>query len=117
MNDATKKVLAETWTASLGSQASEHLSAVFCDGEYFAHISGDTMGIEHARTTIAACAPEALRLLADLEWVSSEDAYGQGYGPAECAFCEVKAGGGVAPCGIHKSDCKWLLLMQKAGLR
>ncbi len=50
---------------------------------------------------------EALELLLETEW---EDVAGSNIGP-RCARCHEPKWNG------HKLDCRWLLLMQKAGLR
>ncbi len=54
---------------------------------------------EIARARLVSCAPEMARLLLEAEsW-------------PDCRFCSSYEG------GIHKSDCRWLALMKKAGLR
>lgn len=60
-------------------------------------------GKELLRARIAACAPEALRMLESLEW----DAEGM------CPVCSKT----TDREHTHRDDCPWLALMRKAGLR
>lgn len=58
---------------------------------------------------IAACAPEALRMLRDREWTVSQD------GDVVCSACGVQWGGKEGT--KHAEHCGFDALMRKAGLR
>lgn len=95
------------------ADAAEYGSSTETVGDYnFAH--GGT-----PRARIAACAPEALSLLVEAEWVprypdNSGCAFCSGYEPIEGNHCAAEYSGG--PLG-HEGDCRWLALMKRAGLR
>lgn len=61
------------------------------------------------RFRIAACAPEALRMLMFLERIIGAD--------GESVMCGCVARDEVNHGWFHESDCEWLALMRKAGLR
>lgn len=63
-----------------------------------------------ARASVAASAPEALRLLIEMEH-ASERPPGPNEDFDECYFCAAMT------CEPHRPDCKWLTLMVKVGLR
>lgn len=62
------------------------------------------VGVEaEARMRLAACAPEAFRLLLDPK-ITGEDGLGG------CHWC------GIIPPSAHRTNCAWLALMRKAGV-
>ncbi len=115
MDDATKKVLAETWRVRNAPNCRDE---IYCDTyrgdaptpppEHVGYIFGNEYGpgsiheaSNEVRARIAACAPEALRLLLEME---KHD---------RCSWCLS-----IAPeVDGHSYDCTWLALMKKAGLR
>ncbi len=126
MDDVAKNVLAETWDADgdtislvapddrgAGSMVVEVVGRMYC-------LDGCP---EVARTRLAACAPEALRLLLEAE--ASDNSDGE-YTP-RCPWCENRAFSVDVPGETgrrfvsyhpsHAPGCKWLALMVKAGVR
>ena len=88
MSEEAKRVVAEeTWTAATWDRA-------------FGSDRGHP--IAQAMCRVAACAPEALRLLLDV----------QSFEGGLCLWCRHPS------CGDeHRDDCAWDALMRKAGLR
>lgn len=68
---------------------------------------------EVVRARVAGVAPEALRMLLDLEWAHND---GERYYFAVCHNAEESGHGPEDQVG-HATDCSWLALMKKAGLR
>jgi hypothetical protein len=84
------------------------------DGVCLDHNSTDA-----ARARVAACAPDALKILLELEAVGNET-----YEEAYCWSCgghrdlgEFIDGGFPNKKFVHDPSCKLLLLLQKAGVR
>lgn len=99
MSDEAKRIVAEeTWVADGSFVIDMHVDEHGHDAGMVAD-----MGTQVA-ATIAACAPEALRMLQKLEWC-------RGDGWEECPFCRR------SPEEGHKTDCEFTTLMRKAGLR
>ncbi len=79
---------------------------------------------QEARARIAACAPEALRLLLEAEWSASGlNSYDE-HSWSACPWCygaemppASTLDGSHPPHIGHEPSCQWLALMQKAGLR
>lgn len=67
--------------------------------------NGNEMGYFQTVARIAACAPEALRMLLDNEWA------GGGQPSGYCLDC------GAPQSAQHSEHCRWMALMRKAGLR
>ena len=63
---------------------------------------------DEARLKIAACAPEALRMLLGFEWLPDRDMVATSMRCPRCGACQGSD---------HAHDCPWLALMVKAGLR
>lgn len=63
------------------------------------------------RARLAACAPEAMRLLLEAEWKggAEEGCY------LFCPWCLTTSAHGSSD--DHAADCRWLALMRKAGVR
>ena len=94
MSEETKRIVAErTWTA-------EDFSSLAGP-----HDQGHPVAVAMAQ--VAACAPEALRLLVQAEFV-----FGPG-GNRACPWCQKV----ITPADLHTDSCAWLALMKKAGLR
>ncbi len=127
MSDEARKALAETWEAFTSL---EHKAIVAVDGErtvlrdVFASTPENSGEAGTARARIAACAPEALRLLLEAEWSASGlNSYDE-HSWKECPWCggaempPASTLDGSRPYYIgHAPDCQWLALMEKAGLR
>ncbi len=99
MSDETKRIVAEeTWEAE--DLNNRHLVYV---------------RVPAAAIQVAACAPEALRLLLDREWVTimwEKTPDGGSVGRKQiCMHCPNEKHEG------HTADCAWLALMKRAGLR
>ncbi len=115
-DDAAKSVLSETWAVAPGSRSAY---AIVFDGHNAVTMrpeSHATPGYVAAsqekiadRVRFAACAPEALRLLLEAEYVEIDT--GDGMSPCKCPWCDYVHNHG------HDSGCRWLALMAKAGLR
>lgn len=117
MTDEAKRIVAEeTWEAWFDlatpervevceSNRAELLRQGFLPGFVVTKDMSGTEcdGKELLRARIAACAPEALRMLESLEW----DAEGM------CPVCSKT----TDREHTHRDDCPWLALMRKAGLR
>lgn len=86
--DQLKALEAGFWPGFL---MTKNMSGTECEGQ------------ELPRATIAACAPEALRLLMRAEWAS--------LGRYDTELCPWCRGDG------HEADCEFVALMKKAGLR
>jgi len=119
---ADKPVWEEEWRASLATEATEHLSAVFCGGDQFASVSGETNAHEHARAKLIAAAPAMARLLLKLEWVDTSDGEYRERCPA-CQCCTKLPPDGrvgipfrVHP-GEHSEDCELVAVLKAAGVR
>jgi hypothetical protein len=69
--------------------------------------NGDIVDLTDARETIAACAPEALRMLLDAEYAD----FNQCETRSCCRWCMALYG------TTHADSCPWLALMKKAGVR
>lgn len=112
MDDVTAKVLAETWAIRDGGNRLD-VGRTADEGGCI-----ETYSWPSAYLRIAACAPEALRLLLEAEEAGERDG---DCVAAQCPFCAAFAVRGDLPPGhapiVHAPDCRWLLLMQKAGLR
>lgn len=76
-----------------GFVVTKDMSGTECDGQ------------ELLRARIAACAPEALRMLLDNEWAGGGEPSGY------CLDC------GAPQSAQHSEHCRWMALMRKAGLR
>lgn len=104
MDDVTAKALAEVWTTDIIVSC-----VVLSEGRNVAVFDDpiEECDLDTARARIAACAPEALRLLLEAEFtdLDTEDGPDQ-----DCRWCGL-------PKGDHAPSCRWLLLMHKAGLR
>lgn len=112
------KVLEETWTAKGGfvEVPDEDRDGFFGSKDAWGGscpcIDLTALEKDEERARISACAPEALRLLLEAEWK------GEVMEKEACPWClawrdriEEKSYGG------HSTDCRWLALMKKAGLR
>lgn len=71
--------------------------------------SGDCISDEHSYLKLAACAPEALRMLLDLEW--------SGCPEGSCPSCGQDERGRLTGQAGHVQDCALAALLVKAGLR
>lgn len=103
MTDTKRIVAEETWEAD-----GQMLFRAETDGERgvasFGMVQGDELvANQDARARIAACAPEALRMLLRLEW----DAEGM------CPVCAKT----TDKERTHRPDCEFDALYRKAGLR
>lgn len=100
MSDETKRIVAEETWVSEGSKS------FFRDRRSYATVRGTAAFYEpSAVATIAACAPEALRLLLEA-------------GPGDGDTCRWCGATDMDQSGTeHTPDCAWLALMRKAGLR
>ncbi len=124
MDDVTAKVLAETWRVRNAPNCRDE---IYCDTyrgdaptpppEHVGYIFGNEYGpgsiheaSNEVRARIAACAPEALRLLLANEWCSFTEV--DGHPVSSCHECTANM---LEP--DHDPDCTWLALMKKAGLR
>ncbi len=119
MDDATEKVLAETWWddeeygyPDLVIHESEGDDITTERFAKFEHMGPNA----EARARVAACAPEALKLLLDAERQSGGD-YDD-----YCRWCQQDETTDytLPDCRseiIHTDDCPWFVLMEKAGLR
>lgn len=98
MSDEAKRIVAEeTWTAD---GISVHGGYPATNGNELGYFPYAHAGDDVAR--IAACAPEALRMLLDI----------QNFEGGLCLWCRHPS------CGDeHDPDCEWLALMRKAGVR
>lgn len=105
------KPIDETWHISPGG------NLVFPDGKVDLHVDGEPDQIVtetsvylycEGRATIAQCAPEALRMLQGMEWNKHRCTHCYGNEP------NSRESGGFRG---HRSWCRWLQLMCKAGLR
>ncbi len=115
MDDATRKVLAESWEPDLHSTGHDRVAAKapvlperLGEKRYIAH--------QEARARIAACAPELARLLLAGEWADNSDGE---YFP-RCPWCrnrESEEFGDASEPGKHGSKCPLVACLQKAGLR
>lgn len=100
MKDEAKRIVAkETWEADGSFVIDMHVDEHGHDAGMVAD-----MGTQVA-ATIAACAPEALRMLLDNEWAGGGEPSGY------CLDC------GAPQSAQHSEHCRWLSLMRKAGLR
>jgi hypothetical protein len=116
MNDITKKVLEETWTAEDNNVLCRPHD-VWAVAEFFIYEEEENpaeYAEAQARARVAACAPEALRLLLWLEM--SGTAYGNTACCPECGGGEPYTADTPPHC-THATDCRWIALMKKAGLR
>lgn len=94
MTDEAKRIVADgTWFFD-GDDVSIRPGYKLCEIVY---VEGDR---DEARARIAACAPEALRMLMSV---------GQ---DGRCIVC-----GEFKELDEHTPDCPWLAIMRKAGLR
>ncbi len=117
MSDEAKKVLEETWSLSpnpcLGSDVHGDRMARMTAGDSLGYRMSfsDTLeaGFEE-RARIAACAPEALRLLLEAEKTTGGD-----YDDS-CRWCQEESLNNTGPMD-HHPNCEWYVLMKKAGLR
>ncbi len=118
MDDVTAKVLAERWEADAGGvQYPSKVGAVdFLGWASFMPLETSDQATASARARIASVAPEALRFLLEAEW---SGAFTQG--DSGCIYCGADAPVETSDAGIwggvHATDCRWLALMVKAGLR
>ena len=139
MDDVTKKVLAETWGSGVltsglaGIDVGDSCAGVFgsllVESSHRVDIKGSATAHDITRARIAACAPEALRLLLEAEWAGGEPVAQYEHGVSDvCPWCQQLAVvrnpkhvyRGDEPWeteGSHAPDCRWLALMVKAGLR
>lgn len=97
MSEENKRIVAnETWTArDFSSLAGPH-------------DQGHPVAV--AMAEVAACAPEALRMLERLEWSGNEGGW-------DYSACCVADCGAYPSAPKHSDSCPWLALMRKAGLR
>lgn len=109
MDDEAKKALAETWTTGDADEVRRGARTV-CRVEFVDDRDDEPMALVNAREAIAACAPEALRLLLEEE-VTQDSEYGD-----YCGRCGADKDVFTSKVP-HAPDCHWLALMQKAGLR
>ena len=96
------------------------LAVIEAPGRTQAMFEGDTDAHNAARARLAACAPEMARVLLDAEWVRGGGVIGEDNVEHECPWCRELAPThtGAGPIGgTHSSDCLWLSLMKKAGVR
>lgn len=121
----SQKPWEETWTAVLSGPACDFPSQVLNesgDPVLYAAERGATVRAAHPAVQLAACAPELARMLLSHEW-SDHGAYDEAT-CMECAgsfsvdYVTNEAGIAVLTSTVdHETDCDWLLLMKKAGLR
>ncbi len=144
MDEATAKVLAETWSdgssdgnerivylfrAALPEELGGEVDATPYNAEEILFPPSVSRGdvepadVEIVRARLAACAPEALRLLLEAETADNSDGE---YTP-RCPWCENRSFSAEVPgeagrrfvshASTHAPDCNWLALMKKVGIR
>ncbi len=113
MDDVTKKVLAETWSATHRVVVDDGPRCVarMASGIDLMVATKEEDEASIVAIRLAACAPEALRLLLEAEWAGGEIARLSDY-VSVCPWCR-----GEEFSGGHDAGCVWLALMAKAGLR
>lgn len=89
--DEQRIVAEEIWSASTTDDGLATLT----------HRPGNWTIMQAADARIASCAPEALRMLQEMEW-SADGGY--------CHSCQNGFWGG------HRDNCAWVALMKKASL-
>jgi hypothetical protein len=95
----------ETWVASEGDIREVRGWTVFNANHVVDRIGPEPFHL--VRAAVGASAPEALRLLLQVEFV-----FGPG-GNRSCPWCQKV----ITPAGLHTDTCPWLELMKKVGLK
>lgn len=121
------KAIDETWTVGIARYQDEYIrpdisAGLLCEGEHIASFGNldtgtgsdpciDLMVTEQddARARLAACAPEALRLLIELEWGRTDSCV------AGCGGIRVVKA--TQTMTKHQMQCPLHQILKKAGLR
>lgn len=119
-------VLKETWFfySYEGDGGGRHKASVCNDADHICLLTAKGVSEEEAedRASLASVAPEAVRMLVELEWSGTPDGDG---GRRRCPVCfGVQPGLGAEDYAArralvvdHHSDCPLIAMFKKAGIR